>query len=62
MAGGGFINGVRAEHRATVRDNLATVFRTGMSQQAICKEVGMGKDRLRAILREAGVVPQAVAK
>jgi hypothetical protein len=63
MAGGGFINQCRAQHRATISANLVTLFRTGMSQQAICKEVGMGGDSLRAILREAGVIPaKAVAK
>jgi hypothetical protein len=61
MTMGGYIAECRAEHRNSVRDNLVTLFRSGMSQSAICREVGMGADSLRSILREAGVVAPKVA-
>lgn len=61
MALGGYIAECRAAHRATISDQLVTLFRTGMTQSDICREVGMGADTLRSILRDAGVVPKKAA-
>jgi hypothetical protein len=54
---GGFVAEVRTQHHA----NLVTLFRTGMTQAAICRETGVGKDALLTILRAAGAVKQRVA-